>query len=248
VTSGLLPFFTFYGGKWRLAPKYPRPLHRELIEPFAGSAGYSLRHPAHDVMLLDLDPNICLTWDYLIHASERDILALPDVPAGWTVDDLRIPPEAAILIGWWLNKGSAHPKIRPSSFMLEHPEGGPYWGASIRARIASQLEAIRHWRIEQGSYEDIGNLEATWFIDPPYAKAGNRYRFGSRGIDYAKLALWCYERNGQVIVCEADAADWLPFHDLAEIDGTEGRQKKDRARTEVMWLGSSAPFPGVAPA
>ena len=29
------PFFTYFGGKYRVAPKYPSPLHETLIEPIA---------------------------------------------------------------------------------------------------------------------------------------------------------------------------------------------------------------------
>jgi hypothetical protein len=38
------PFFSFFGSKWRVAPHYPAPERDLIIEPFAGSAGYSLRH------------------------------------------------------------------------------------------------------------------------------------------------------------------------------------------------------------
>lgn len=31
--SDLKPFFYFYGGKWRAAPKYPRPEHDFIVEP-----------------------------------------------------------------------------------------------------------------------------------------------------------------------------------------------------------------------
>ncbi len=233
--SGLLPFFTFYGGKFRVAPKYQPPQHSVLIEPFAGSAGYSLRYPAHEVRLSDVDSNIVQTWDYLIRTPESEILALPDITEGQTVDDLAIPPEARLLIGWWLNKGSAQPKRQPSSFMLNHPKGAPYWGESIRQRIAQQQSFIRHWTIRQASYADLDNAEGTWFVDPPYEIAGKHYRFGADGIDFTHLADWCRSRQGQVIVCEADDATWLPFRPLAAMHGTEGKQKVTRSRIETVW-------------
>lgn len=40
----LRPFFTYFGAKWRAAPHYPPPTHPTVIEPFAGAAGYALRH------------------------------------------------------------------------------------------------------------------------------------------------------------------------------------------------------------
>lgn len=232
----LKPFFTFYGGKWRVAPKYPEPTHDIIVEPFAGSAGYSLRYPERVVWLNDLDPIIAETWDYLIGADESEILRLPDLSEGQSVDHLDLPQGARYLIGWWLNKGSATPKKTPSSFMMRYPQGGPYWGQGIRERIASQLQYIRHWRVTQLDYENLSNIDATWFIDPPYVGAGHHYRFGNKEIDFPRMGRWCRSRYGQVIVCEADTADWLPFVPLAEIDGTEGRQKVNRARTEVVWI------------
>lgn len=73
----LKPFFTYFGGKYRLAPKYPKPLYGTIIEPFAGSAGYSLRYPDREIILNDLDPVISGIWEYLIKVKEDEILALP---------------------------------------------------------------------------------------------------------------------------------------------------------------------------
>jgi len=39
----LRPFWRYYGGKFRAAPRYPTPTHKTIVEPFAGAAGYSLR-------------------------------------------------------------------------------------------------------------------------------------------------------------------------------------------------------------
>lgn len=236
----LMPFFTFYGGKFRAAKHYPGPQHYSIIEPFAGSAGYSVNHPGASVWLNDIDPVITGTWLYLIAASEKEILGLPDLEPGQTVDDLAVPQEARWLIGWWLNKGSASPKRRPSSFMLKHPAGAPYWGRGIRERIARQLPQIRHWVVTTGDYRELPDVEACWYVDPPYETAGKYYRYGSEGIDYAHLASWTLARTGQLIVCEADEADWLPFRPLVTIDGTEGRQKAHRARMETVYVREAA--------
>ena len=45
------PFFRYYGGKWRDCAKYPPPQFDTIVEPFAGSAGYSVRH--HTRMIED---------------------------------------------------------------------------------------------------------------------------------------------------------------------------------------------------
>lgn len=86
----LRPFFTYYGGKFRVALKYPNPIYKTIIEPFAGAAGYSLRHYQHDVRLFDKDEIICGVWDYLIHASSEEILSLPLIESE-SVNDLNIP-------------------------------------------------------------------------------------------------------------------------------------------------------------
>lgn len=231
----LMPFFTYYGGKNRAARLYPRPRFDTIIEPFAGSAGYSMNYPHHEVLLFDLDPVIVGTWQYLIGVSQEEILALPDLEPGQTTDDLDLSQEARWLIGWWLAKGVSAPYKRPSTWVARYPQGGPFWGERVRQRIAGQLPHIRHWRVKHASYEEAPCLGGTWFIDPPYADKGHRYRFGSKSVDYPALADWCRSRPGQVIVCEADDANWLPFRDLALVDGTEGRQKTSRARLEKIW-------------
>jgi hypothetical protein len=42
--TGLRPFFSYYGAKWGLGRHYSAPAHWTVVEPFAGSAGYSLFH------------------------------------------------------------------------------------------------------------------------------------------------------------------------------------------------------------
>lgn len=224
----LLPFFTYYGGKWRIAPHYPPPALRRLIEPFAGSAGYALRHSAHDVHLNDLDPTIAGVWDYLIHAPEREVRALP-----LTGSITNLPAEAQALIGFWFNKGSAAPGRTPSAWMRSEIRPNSYWGEVIRERIAAQQRHIRHWVVTCQSYETLPNATATWFIDPPYsAPAGRLYRFS--GIDYPALAEWCIGRAGQAIVCESAGADWLPFAPFREAKASESRTGGKRSH-EVVW-------------
>jgi len=94
------PFFTYYGGKWRAAPRYPAPRYSIIIEPFAGSAGYSLRYYDRQVVLVEKDPQIAALWRYLIKATASDFLNLPDVPEGMSVDDLNVCQEARYLIGF----------------------------------------------------------------------------------------------------------------------------------------------------
>lgn len=232
----LRPFFGYYGGKWRDALKhYPEPQHATIVEPFAGSAGFSLRYANRKVILCEVDPVLAEVWKYLIHVKAKEILSIPDLAPAESVDDLDIPQEAKWLVGFWLNRGTASPRKSPSKWMRDGIRPGSFWGERVRHTIASQVEFIRHWEVYNSSYEDCPTpRSATWFIDPPYQEAGKHYRFGSKEIDYEALATWCRSRPGQVIVCENEGATWLPFRDLADVKTT----RAERRSREVFWLDS----------
>lgn len=229
----LRPFFGYYGGKWRDTPRhFPSPSSDTIVEPFAGSAGYSLRFADREVVLCELDPVLVAVWRYLINVSPDEILAIPDVPLDGSVDDLDISQEAKWLVGFWLNRGTSGPRKRPSKWMREKIRPGSFWGDRVRETIASQVEHIRHWEVHHCSYEECPyDGTATWFIDPPYQVAGQHYRFGSEQIDYDRLAKWCRDRKGQVIVCENEGADWLPFQKLNSVKTT----RPGRVSKEVRW-------------
>jgi hypothetical protein len=224
-------FFTYFGGKWRIAKHYPFPVHDVLIEPFAGSAGYSLHYPEKRVLLFDKDPIICGVWDYLIRSKESEILRLPLVITD--VREMALPQEAKWLIGFWLNKGNVSPCNIPGKWMRDNWRPNSFWGEAIRGRIASQLQFIRHWKIANKSYNEVENQKASWFIDPPYQISGVRYRFNK--IDFSDLGSWCMERIGQVVVCEQDGAEWLPFIPFRTIKALEGKKGAKQSK-EVVWL------------
>lgn len=222
----LRPFFSYYGSKWRLAPKYPSPLGNTIIEPFAGSACYSLAHPAKVVKLYDKYDKICAVWEYLIGVSEKEIRELPLIPPGETIPT-GLAEEQKILIGFWLSKAATSPRktMRTKDYGIK----AMWWGETIRERIASQLKYIRHWSIEQASYDEIENQDACWFVDPPYQVGGEQYICSSKSIDFEHLGDWCRGRQGQVIVCERNGAKWLPFERFLE---TKGIAKKS---VEAVW-------------
>ena len=232
----LRPFFGYYGGKWRDAIKhYPEPKHDTIVEPFAGSAGFSLRYASRRILLCEIDPVLSEVWRFLIRAKSKEILAIPDLDPQGSVDDLKVSQEAKWLVGFWLNRGTASPRKKPSKWMRDGIRPGSFWGSRVRETIASQVNAIRHWKIYNCNYTDGPKPRvATWFIDPPYAKAGEHYRFGSHQIDYKALATWCRSRLGQAIVCENAGATWLPFRHLADAKTT----RADHRSKEVYWLSS----------
>lgn len=230
----LRPFFTYYGGKHTAcrAMLYPSPLHDTIIEPFAGSAGYSTRFHRRNILLYEVDEKVYGVWDYLIKVKESEIRSLPSKIEH--VDDIKGPQEVKWLVGFWLNKGTVSPKLTPSKWMRTGKTKGSFWGSIVRGMIASQLKYIRHWRIINSSYIKCPNQTATWFVDPPYqSKAGRIYRHNR--IDYDFLSDWCRLRKGQVIVCESKGADWLPFKKLKDRRSTPGKQKKSHITSEVIW-------------
>lgn len=109
----------------------------------------------------------------------------------------------------------------------------------MRARLASQVDAIRHWQIIEGSYESAPTIEATHFVDPPYQKAGKHYREPSKKIDFMALATYCKGLVGQTIVCENEGADWLPFRPFAAIMSNPANAARAdatrRTSAEVIW-------------
>ena len=191
--------FPFYGRKKGIVDYYPEPKYRKIIEPFAGSASYSLKYWYHDITLYEIDPVIYNIWVYLIHkASSKRILELP-LDYSKTNQILK---EEKDLIGFFIRSCSSRPNKNPS----KHPNFN-LWTSENRAILAENVEKVKHWRIY--NKECNSNFIATWFIDPPYQHGGSYYKYSN--VDYKKLAEWCLSRKGQLIVCENDKADWLPF-------------------------------------
>ena len=218
---GLHPFFCYFGGKYRIGRYYPEPRHSMIIEPFAGEAGYSLWYPSLKIRLFDLNPIICGVWDYLIHVRSEEIMRLP-IPV-LHVDDHDLCQEAKWLIGYWLNKGSIAPRKIPSAWAKSGIRPDSQWGQAVRYRIASQVNLIRHWRVDCRSYEYTPDLRATWFIDPPYQNEGHGYPY--QPGSYKKLSQWCQTRSGQIIVCESQGADWLPFRTFRSVKKQVSRSR-----------------------
>jgi len=233
--TGLAPFWRYYGGKNRAAPLYPQPEHDTIIEPFAGAAGYSCRYPDRRVILVDRSPVIAGIWRYLLAVEPAEILAIPDIPDGGTVDDLPICQEARWLVGFWCNNAATTPRKRPSKWVREVAWATAGWGAAVRERIAAQVPRIRHWQIIEGDYHDAPDVEATWHIDPPYCnRAGSYYPHQPDSFD--ALGAWCRERRGLVMTCEQAGADWLPFQPLGRIKVGTG------SSAEVVWFNRSPRF------
>lgn len=233
----LRPFFSYYGSKWFLARYYPEPLYPNVVEPFAGSAGYALRHSERDVTLCDLNPTIAGLWRWLIQVSVADVLALPvDVDS---VDDVHAGQEARWLVGFWLGRAQRAPSRQRTPWAKDGRWPLCFWGEAIRARIARQVDSIRHWKVVEASYETLPLVAATWFVDPPYERQGKAY-LGASGLRYLDIADWCRRLPGQVIACENAGATWLPFEPFRTARANSSRGN-GRVSHEVIWTKQGDP-------
>lgn len=230
--TNLNPFWRYYGGKWRAAPRYPKPVHATIVEPFAGAAGYSIRYYARRVILVEKHPVIAETWRYLIGVPEQEIRRIPCVEH---VDDLPawVPAGGRYIVGWWMNTATTTPRKRLSvgkkrlAALGRNFEG---WTVATRERIAKQVGFIRHWEIIEGNYTAAPNIEATWFVDPPYNNSAGKH-YPEHDLNYFELGNWCRKRCGQVLVCENEGATWGDFRSFATFKaGVNGNGSK-----EVLW-------------
>ncbi len=218
--------FSYYGSKSKIVDYYPAPTYGKIIEPFAGSARYSLKYWDREVVILDKYPVVASIWKWLQLCSRKDIMDLPFIPTGGRIIKEQLPCiEAYELLRFLYQQGTV---------------GGNKtyeWGCrrfiQNRSFIADSLHKIRHWKIIEGSYENLENESATWFIDPPYFVGGNRYKASNKNIDYNHLSEWSKSRLGQIIVCENTSASWLPFTPLVNITGIR------KKTTEAIYTNSS---------
>ena len=214
--------FSYYGSKSKIVDYYPPPKHKRIIEPFAGSARYSLKYWQNDVLLVDKYPVIVEVWNYLKNASEADIKGLPKLDTGQTIDDYDLSDIERKFMGFMVQDGTTGMRRTASYFAVKRMDEKFNF-------IIENLHKIKHWEIKLGSYDELENEEATWFIDPPYEFGGHEYKCSNKNIDFNKLAEWCKERNGQAIVCENTKATWLPFKPMKEMQGTMFKT------TEAIW-------------
>lgn len=224
--------FSYYGSKSKLVKLYEPPKYSLIIEPFAGSARYALQYFDRDVLLIDAYDVVIKIWHYLQNASEQDIVGLPNLTYKQTVDDYKLSEGERLFLGFLVARGTRRPQRIVQKFSCVEKD---------KAKVAKNLYKIKHWKIQLGSYEDIDNVEATWYVDPPYQNVGNisggantgksTYNVNERGkkMDFDFLAEWCKSRKGQTIVCETTAGTWLPFVPLKKQHG------QLLTSTEAVW-------------
>ena len=210
--------FYYYGRKKQIAKHYPSPNFDTIIEPFAGSAAYSLygNNWEKEVILVEKDERVANIWQWLINeATPSAINNLPELNVGEKSSDFLHIIHAA-------TKMAFHYKtIKVTSVLARN------WQISKRY-MAENLFKVKHWKILCGNYSLAPDVKATWFIDPPYKEdSGRGYRYGSQLINYEELANWAKERKGEIIFCEGKYGNYLPFTPLIDLKGVAGKTSKE---------------------
>lgn len=224
--------FSYYGAKTNIVHLYPKPRYNKIIEPFAGSPRYSLRHFDNDITLVDKYDVVIKIWRWLQQATEKDVLDMPrKLDRTQTFDDFGFSEGQRLFFSFISGCGDARPRNIPTARKtIDRPNHINY----NLQRVAKNLFKIRHWKIIEGTYEQLPNEEATWFIDPPYQHGG--YVYVENKINFAHLSQWSMGRQGQVIVCENTKADWMDFKPVHKQRGSL------KSTTEAIWCNHSTAY------
>lgn len=230
------PLFKWFGSKWLSSKIYPAPEHDIVLEPFAGSAGYSLRHHEKKVVIWEADPNLNALWSWLIKdALTADVLDIPiGIPEGTEIAALELSRGQSLLLKHWQRTNNV------GDCWTISPWGNKpgQWTANTRARVAEELHAVKHWKLENVRPDRSG----TYFIDPPYFY-NYRYRFKKVGFDYAALVekIKLIPRRSQIIVCEAACQktgrvpDYLPFKPFASRITSRRKKTENHHSKEYLY-------------
>ncbi len=228
------PFFKWFGSKWSMGKILPPPECSEIIEPFAGGAGYACNYADRSVTLFESNTNLQTLWLWLIGpATEADVRVIPlDVPEGTDIRTLGLSHGQAMLLKHWQRTNNV------GNCWTISPWGNKpgQFTANTRARVAEEISAVKHWRFEQPTWDRA----ATWLIDPPYFY---NYDYGVKGFDFdllARLTLGL-PAGAQVIACEARcpktdrAPTYLPFVDLASRVTSRRKQGEHTHSKELIY-------------
>lgn len=114
--------FSYYGSKSKIVRLYPSPKFPKIIEPFAGSARYSLMYFDRDVLLVDKCDIIVKVWHYLQQASEKDIMGLPEPKYKESLERFNLSEGERLLMGFLVAHGVAYPQKIVQKFNSIHAD------------------------------------------------------------------------------------------------------------------------------
>lgn len=117
--------------------------------------------------------------------------------------------------------------------------GPGFWNANTRARVAEEVNAIKHWKfLLDGLKVMRRRTTATWFVDPPYQF---NYQYRQQSLDYRELASQVLSLQGQILVCEATEVktgripDWLPFRVFGDCITNRRKANQNNYSQELIW-------------
>jgi len=200
--------FSYYGAKTKIVDMYPYPKYDTIIEPFAGSARYSLKYYDREIILYETYSKVYEVWKYLISATMSDILALPDVHIGDDIRNLNLTNAEKWLMGYQLQRGNA----RPGCIVNERCN----WNLD-KIRISKEVSKVKHWKIFNSDGIKPKWDAATYFIDPPYSVQKHGYNEGS--VDYVLIKRKIMMGIGQFIVCGNSDDTWIDFIPMTKMRG-----------------------------
>lgn len=233
------PLFKWFGSKWSASKHYPEPRHGVIVEPFAGSAGYSLRHHEKDVILAENNVHILALWRWLVNeAAEGDIRDIPiNIPEGTDIRTLGLSDGQALLLKTWQRTNNVGDCWTVSSWGNKPGQ----WTENTRNRVAGEHHLVKHWHVTDDAFllMKTADRACTWFIDPPYQ---HNYQYRSAPVDHAELARIVGGLDGQIIACEAACPktgrlpDWLPFEPFRETVTSRRKATNNHHSKELMYL------------
>ena len=163
------PIFKYYGSKWSKAKLYEAPKYSTIIEPYAGSASYSIWHMLHgwdgNIVLCDSNPRIANLWRWLNEDPWDYIWQLPtsDLVVGEDLEKLPVIDPAVELIARWQRVGGNSCRT-VSKWNCTSGQ----WGQDVKFHLSKALKIIKGRITVYDSIDQIENVKATWFVDPPY--------------------------------------------------------------------------------
>ena len=107
----------YYGSKSKVVNYYPPPKHDKIIEPFAGTAQYSLLYWDKEIHLIEKYDVIVNLWKWLQKCSKNDILSTRRLKCGENTDDFKWDcQEQKDLVGFIITGSPSVPKKTASKW------------------------------------------------------------------------------------------------------------------------------------
>lgn len=218
-------FGTYYGSKYRIIDKYPKPKANitRIVEPFCGGGAYLLKHSNYELIGIEKDKLVHDAYLILQNLDEKELDNL-DYQKG---DIIKEHPYYPLMRQ--LASIPAGDKVTEFGFKRK--------SSRIRT-IKKHLSTIKNIQFIHGDafdyFDKYDSVDTLWFIDPPYqGKGGKHYKCGNQYIDFPKLADAIKKLKGQVIVCGYIDDDYLPFTPLTNNLGMSKKKISEGVYTNI---------------